>query len=397
MKTSRFEPSVLKWARETRFGPKIERLTDERVESWKEISSTLVIEWESGGSEPSFSQVKRLAEIYKRPLAVFFLESPPEEKRNPPDLRTIRSHDNKNLSPEALLIVRKTRRIQQVAAELYEDLGEKLSFKYRRFSLDENASDLGERIRTDLAISTKDQFGAGTFENFFENVRSKIEDTGVLTLKSGGHDSFPIADCRAFSFADELPYVILVNNKDYEGAKIFSLAHEFAHLLLRQPGICNNYKSFAQSKTASAIEVFCNQFAASFLVPREPFLAHRLINGKSTIPQDEIDSAAENLALDFKVSRVVIARRLLSLGLISPSLYKAKTKAWEQKLPPTRKGTGRFSLSTMVKKNGKTFSRLVIEALQKNKISYAGASDYLGVKTKHLRGLEKLINLHAAE
>jgi transcriptional regulator with XRE-family HTH domain len=144
MKISRFERSVLKWARETRFGPKIERLTDERVESWKEISSTLVAEWENGSSEPTFSQVKKLAEIYKRPLAVFFLDGPPVEKTNPPDLRTIGSHDNKNLSPEALLVVRKTRRIQQVAAGLYEGLGEKLSFKYRRFSLDENESDLGE-------------------------------------------------------------------------------------------------------------------------------------------------------------------------------------------------------------------------------------------------------------
>jgi Zn-dependent peptidase ImmA (M78 family) len=187
-----------------------------------------------------------------------------------------------------------------------------------------------------------------------------------------------------------------VNNKDFEGAKIFSLAHEFAHILLRQPGICNNYKSFAQSKTASAIEVFCNQFAASFLVPRRQLLAHRLIEGKSVVPEDEIDSVTEKLALDFKVSRVVIARRLLSADLISSSLYKAKTRAWEKELLPARKGSGRFSLSTTVKKNGKAFSGLVIEALQKNKISYAGASDYLGVKTKHLRSLEKLINLHAA-
>ena len=115
-----------------------------------------------------------------------------------------------------------------------------------------------------------------------------------------------------------------------------------------------------------------------------------------TIRQTTLRTAAQALALDFKVSRVVILRRLLATGLIPSSLYNAKTKTWEEELTPVRKGTGRFSLSTTIKKNGTTFSGLVVEAFQKNKISYAGASDYLGVKTKHLRKLEKLINIHAA-
>jgi len=139
-----------------------------------------------------------------------------------------------------------------------------------------------------------------------------------------------------------------------------------------------------------------NQFAASFLVPEKLLLEHKLIHGKSAISKEDLDRIAQALALDFKVSRVVILRRLLATGLIPSSLYNAKTKTWEEELTPVRKGTGRFSLSTTIKKNGTTFSGLVVEAFQKNKISYAGASDYLGVKTKHLRKLEKLINIHAA-
>jgi hypothetical protein len=69
---------------------------------------------------------------------------------------------------------------------------------------------LGERLRADM-VSVHDQFKFRKFVDFFEYLRQKIEGTGVLTLKSGSHDSFPIADCRAFSFADQLPYVILVN------------------------------------------------------------------------------------------------------------------------------------------------------------------------------------------
>jgi transcriptional regulator with XRE-family HTH domain len=123
MESPRFEPTVLKWARETRFGSKFETLEAHGVDSWTEISPTLIAEWEKGVGQPSFGQVRKLAEIYKRPLAVFFLSTPPEEKRNPPDLRTIGSQDNKALSPEALLVIRKARRTQEIAAVLSEELG----------------------------------------------------------------------------------------------------------------------------------------------------------------------------------------------------------------------------------------------------------------------------------
>jgi Zn-dependent peptidase ImmA (M78 family) len=396
MENPRFEPLVLKWARESRFGPTIETLTAQWIDSWGDLSPALIAAWESGVSQPTFPQVRKLAEIYKQPPAVFFLDSPPPEKRNPPDLRTVDSGDNKTLSPEALLVIRKARRIQEIAADLSNELGEKLFFKYRRFSLDDNnASDLGEQIRADLSISAAEQFEFRKFDEFFEYLRKRIESTGILTLKSGLQDSFPTADCRAFSFADQLPYLILVNNKDFEGAKNFSLAHELAHILLREPGICNNYRSFGRAKSVSKVEVFCNQFAASFLVPSKQLSVHSVLRGRKTIPLEEIDAVAERLALEFKVSRVVIIRRLLTLGLIPLSSYTAKTKTQKEEPLLPRKPGGRFSLTTALKKNGTAFSSLVIHAYEKKKISYAGASDYLGVKTKHLRGLEKLINLHA--
>src|SRR5208283_2102332 len=86
------------------------------------------------------------------------------------------------------------------------------------------------------------------YSDFFEHLRMKIEGTGVITLKSGGHNSFPTEDARAFSFTDRQPYVILVNNKDTEGAKTFSLLHEFCHVLVREAGICDNFSTFSGSR-----------------------------------------------------------------------------------------------------------------------------------------------------
>ena len=386
---------ILQWAREKRFGPSIQKFKDNWAESWKDFAPSDVEKWEKGTGQPTFSQIRKLAEIYKRPLAVFFLSSPPEEKQNPPDLRTIGSQDNRLLSPEALLVMRKARRTQEIAADLLSELGETPTFKYPRYRLKDDASGLADRVRGELRISIEDQFKCGTYDDFIEMLRAKIESTGVITLKSGTQDSFPTADCRAFSFTDQLPYLIMINNKDTEGAKAFSLVHEFAHILLREAGICNDFRSFNGKNGVNTVEVFCNQFAASFLVPMRQLLSHRAMQGKRTVPPDKIDPIVEQVARDFKVSRVVILRRLMTAGLVSSALYEAKTKTWSEEPLPRRKGGGRFSLNTTLKKNGAGFSSLVIDAYHHRKISYAAASDYLGLKPKHLSRFEKLIGLHA--
>jgi Zn-dependent peptidase ImmA (M78 family) len=391
-----FEPSVLRWARQASFGPSIQALRAKWAASWDDFSPNDVEGWERGIGQPTFSQVRKLAEIYKRPLAVFFLSDPPAEKRNPPDLRTIGSQDNRVLSPEALLVIRKARRTQEIAADLLGELGESPAFKYRRYDLQTDASALADEIRRDLVLPVDKQFGFRTYEEFFEYLRGKIESAGVVTLKSGLQDSFPTADCRAFSFADQLPYLIMVNNKDTEGAKTFSLAHEFAHLLLREAGICNNFRSFSERRGVNPVEVFCNQFAANLLVPMQDLSSHPSLRGIQAVPADQIDQIVAQLVRDFKVSRVVILRRLVTLGLVTPALYRTKTAAWSEELVPPRKPGGQFSLSTAVKKNGAAFSSLVVEAYRRRKISYAAASDYLGLKTKHMSRFEKLIDSHAA-
>jgi len=396
MDVPKFDALVLKWAREKRFGPKIEALRENWAESWEDMTPEMIVKWENGAAEPTFGQVKALARIYKRPLAVFFLDGPPPEKGAPPDLRTIGSRDNKFLSPDALLAIRKARRIQEASAVLSEELHETIAFKYPRFSLSEDPSTLANKVRLDLAIRFREQAAFKTYEDFFEDLRNKFEHTGIITLKSGLHDSFPTEDCRAFSFTDQQPYVILVNNKDAEGAKNFSLAHEFAHILLRESGICNNFNVYnGRHNAINRVEVFCNQFAANFLVPSDELLQHPAMRGKINIVRDELDDLAERLALAFKVSRVVILRRFLALGRISPGTYEAKVKAWDSESHPRRKGRGRFSLKTTLAKSGRAFSSLVLDSYRQKKISYSAVSDYLGVKTKHLPKLEKLIDSHA--
>ena len=67
------EPKVLLWARES-IGLGVQEIT-KRLQ----VTENTLEKWESGQKKPTLTQIEKLAKIYKRPLAVFFLPKPPEE------------------------------------------------------------------------------------------------------------------------------------------------------------------------------------------------------------------------------------------------------------------------------------------------------------------------------
>lgn len=391
--TRLFEPAVLRWARK-QLSFTEEALASKLEAFWKDMTPELVRDWETGADAPTPTQVRKLAEFYKIPTAVFLLAVPPDEKSLPPDRRTIGSRLRGAFSPAAMLAIRRARRVQRLAGELDEELGITRRFKYHQQRSDDPAA-LAARIRADLSISADDQFGFRSYAEFFEYLREGLEGTGVITLRSGGTNSFPTQDARALSFADAEPYVILINNQDSEGAKNFSLLHEFAHILVRQAGICNDFTSFtADHGRIDRLELFCNQFAASFLVPDEPFLAHAALRGKRRLDPGELDNVVRAIALAFKVSRFVVLRKLLTKELIDAKTYKAKAAEWETEPRPTKRGGRSVPPRTAILNNGPAFSSLVFNAYRQDRLSYAAASDCLGMKAKHLPAFEKLIEAH---
>ena len=66
-------PAIIKWARE--------RSGYSRAEAAAVVKKDVAIltDWESGGSAPTYVQLEKLADKYKRPVAIFFFPDPPEE------------------------------------------------------------------------------------------------------------------------------------------------------------------------------------------------------------------------------------------------------------------------------------------------------------------------------
>ena len=67
------EPSVLRWARVS------VNLTSLAAARKMQLPEDRVEQWEAGTATPTIVQLRKAAEVYKRPLGVFFLSQPPAD------------------------------------------------------------------------------------------------------------------------------------------------------------------------------------------------------------------------------------------------------------------------------------------------------------------------------
>ncbi len=393
----KISPEVLKWARESLHLPEEVVLAhfNKKTKKKFKFNDSLLRKIENGGGEEiAFTLLQELSSLYKRPLAVFFLDKPPTEPALPNDRRTINSDVHKIISPAAVLAIRRARYVQEVFRDLSKELEISLKFPFRKFTLSDDPVEMGKKFREILDFSLDDQKKVRDARGLFDAIRVRLEGVNVFTIKS----SFPLKDARAFSLVDQTPYLILINNKDggYFGyaPKTFSLLHEFTHILLRESAICNDFNHSHQR-----IEKFCNSFAGSFLVPDEYFWEVLEITRKE-FDVANLEDYLDTLKAAFKVSRDVLLRKCLTLRLIDDNFYKTKIREWNEEFEREKKekeerGEEQFIPAITpgrraISNNGRKFVELVLHARGEGKITVDSAADYLGVSLKSLPEVEKL-------
>jgi len=388
------KPKVLIWARES-----IGRTINE-VASRLNINTNLVEMWESGDKKPTLNQLKTLSTYYKRPLAVFFLTEPPEELPLPKDFRTLPGEDILPVSPKTRLAIRRARRLQSLAMELEGDFHTDVMRKIGRVSLSGNPENLAKKVRKLINISAQEQFTWENHADAFNKWKMSIENLGVLVFQM----SMPIEELRAFSLTDGDIPVIILNTKDSITARSFSLWHEFGHLLLKKGGICDPIRvqnwelknRIPSSGEIRAIEIFCNHFSGSFLVPEEDLLSHDFVRGINT-PQEWSSKNLGRIAKDFNVSPEVILRRLLLFRRTSRRYYQRKHGEWEAKAKreqERKKGGRRDPPKECIQQNGTPFVTLVLDSYKNDKITCSDVADYLDIHLKYLPKVEKLLEVN---
>lgn len=275
------------------------------------VTEDKLADWESGEKKVTFRQAQNIANKTLVPFGYLFLEQIHEDKLPIPDLRTLESQAPQQPSAELLSIIQIIQEQQDWYRDYLKSQNADRNEYIGNFNVSSSVNDIVNNMRTILKVSEYPV--RGTWEEYLRLLIERIENAGILVMRRGdlGHSTKPLTveEFRGFAIYDEFAPVIFINQSDVPSARLFTLIHELAHIWIGESAI-----SDGSPITEHKEEVLCNAVSAEFLVPSDEFL--ELWDAK-----DNWENRLPDLRAHFHVSDWVLARKALSLGLISYSNY----------------------------------------------------------------------------
>ena len=188
-------------------------------------------------------------------------------------------------------------------------------------NLEDNVEEGADRVREFLGIPDEVQVRQWRRStDAFNGWREALERAGVLVFQVSRID---VSEMRAISINERpLPYILL-NSSDAANGRIFSLLHEFSHIVLRNGVKTDSAKPAEEQK----IEVFCNAIASAILMPKRlimQILEDLPINESNKV--EFVSRSAEAL----NVSREAFIRRLVTLNYSDEQFYQQMRNQYEE-------------------------------------------------------------------
>jgi Zn-dependent peptidase ImmA (M78 family)/DNA-binding XRE family transcriptional regulator len=375
--------AVLKWARE------VSGYSLGQAARLLGVSEAGLAEIEAGQEGPSNAVFRKMLAIYQQVESVLLLPEPPEVEPLPQDFRTA-GPVTRPLSPEARLAIRDARRIQRWVSELRDEDPELIQYPdITEASVNDDTEGVAseERARFGISVETQRRWKPG--DDSFRRWRALVQRRGILVILK----KMPWADCRGLSFwaPREVP-AIVVNTEDVANARIFTLFHEYGHLMLRQAGVCLAERMPATPK--GLIEDWCNSFAAEFLVPTRHLLAAVEARFPNLGPDAWTIDDIGKLATHFRVSRYVVARRLKEASKSTfYDRHHDELRRYDRK--PERESAGLqrpvgWQVTQKLAEIGSA-AAVVVDALHGQIVDPMEAADILGVHVDQLREVEQRV------
>jgi Zn-dependent peptidase ImmA (M78 family)/DNA-binding XRE family transcriptional regulator len=361
----RVNGSVLEWARSIR------GLTREQAALLLDISTEELAQYELEEKRPLVSLLRLMAQRYQLNFASLLMPAPLPSPKRPTDHRI--RFGKRALSIDTLVAIEEVYEALDAFADIASD-SEKVvpTLRIGEARLDEDPETVAARERRRFGITVEQQqtwTNAGAARNGW---RRRIEDLGVFTYMI----PMPLIELSGFSIYQDNLAAICVNDRETtEGAKIFTLMHEYCHVLLRQTAISDENES-------DNVERFCNQFAASFLIPRAA-LVYEI--GDIQTPYEFSDGQIKRLSTRFRVSNRAMALRLEKTGLAPTGFYERRTAVWDIPTENSHPGAARVgqpnAIQIRLKRIGRLHANTVIRAARRRIINSVDAHDLIGLRT----------------
>ncbi len=358
-------PEMLRWARERA------RLDADALAA----RFPKLVEWEGQESQPTFRQLEAYAKATLTPVGYLFLSAPPVEIVPIPDFRTMSDQGMLHPSPNLL----ETIYLCQQRQAWYQDYVRSIGIPPVPFigsvTMASPIEETAAQMRQTLGIDLELRRDCRTWEEALRHFIAQADASGIMVMCSGvvlnnNYRKLDPEEFRGFALADSLAPLVFINGADSKSAQMFTLAHELAHLWLGQTALSN---SDAAEFDGVAVERWCNRIAAEFLVPLE--------NIRAEIRRNEpLDEAMARHARRFKVSTLVVLRRLFDAEAISRDTFWSAYRAELARLRAIQRssGGGNFYLSQAARVS-KRFARALVESTLEGRSLYRDAMRMLGV------------------
>jgi len=359
------KPELLRWAAErSRIEPDALATRFPKLE-----------EWTAGAAQPTLNQLEGFARATHTAVGYFFLAEPPMERIPIPDYRTVGSLHVERPSPDLLDTIHLCQQRQEWYREFARTIGDRpLAFA----GVESVRSDVvaaAERIRRFLHFDLDERHRMPTWTDALRRFIEQADNSGVMVMVSGvvgsnNHRKLDPAEFRGFALADPLAPLVFINGSDTKAGQMFTLAHELAHIWLGQSAV-----SDAQplQMEGNAVERWCNAVAAELLVPlavlQEEYDRHA-----------ELRVEADRLARRFKVSTLVILRRMYDTAGVTRPQFQAAYDAEVERLLALPTGSGGNFYLTLGARASKRFARALVVSTLEGRSSFTEALRLLGFR-----------------
>jgi Zn-dependent peptidase ImmA (M78 family) len=363
------QAALLRWARE-RAG---ESAADELSRRFPKLP-----DWEAGTAQPTLNQLGAFARAVHVPVGYLFLPQPPDERLPIPDFRTREGRRLRRASPNLLDMIYTCQERQ----DWYREFSLASRLPEADFvgsaTLDRRPEDVAAAMSARLHFDLAARAECRTWEEALRRFIAEAENVGVLVMVSGivlsnTHRPLDIEEFRGFALAERRAPLVFLNGADTKAGQMFTLAHELAHLWLGASALSD---AGAEPRAGyRREEVWCNAVAAELLVPLAALRPSMRAN-------EPLDAAMQRLARQFKVSTLVMLRRLFDAGAARGDVFR---QAWDRErerlraLADARGAGGGDFYRTTLSRVGRRFARALAESTLEGQTLYRDAFRMLGV------------------
>ena len=360
------KPELLRWARK-RSG--IE--TEELVKRFPRYRG-----WESGDKQPTLKQLEKLAKFTHAPIGSFFLSRPLEERFPIPDLRTVGDRPiRRQPSVDLLEMVYLCQQRQYWYRDFARMEGEEPLDFVGSATLASDIESTATNIRDALGMDLGERRALPTWTDALRRFVAQADSLGVLVMSSGivannTRRKLDPEEFRGFALVDDFAPLVFVNGSDTKSAQMFTLAHELAHIWLGASAVSDVEPI---SRPSQAVESWCNRIAAELLVPSVSLdCEFKQLN--------DLGYEIKRLAAHYKVSTLVIIRRILDIGVIDGDTLISAYRHELNRIQSFATGTGGTFYPTLKARVGHRFGHALVASTLSGRSSFSEALRLLCIK-----------------